>query len=76
MVAIAIGCLCLGWYLGRKSLMEGFRMGRISQGQPDILLADKGAKREIVRLGDEYDPYAEAMKEPANHISTVEGEKQ
>ena len=77
LAACSTGSLVLGWFLGRWSTMQGFRMGRISQGQADVILADKRkARNEITRLGDEYDPYAEAMKDPATKtIGTIEGER-
>lgn len=71
-VALSVLCLSLGWWLGRKSMLDGYRLGRITQGQDPGFL-EKPAKRVETVIGNEYDPFNEAMKDPrVKSIDTME----
>ena len=74
LVALSASLIALGWVLGRKSLIDGFRMGRMSINQPDIGPLGGSRKPEKTVLGQEHDPWNEAMTErPQASVQTVEG---
>lgn len=74
LVALSASLIAIGWGIARKTMMEGFRMGRISQGQPDVLLAERTRKGPDTKLGDDYDPWNEAATgKQTGAVPTVEG---
>lgn len=74
LVALSASLIALGWVLGRKSLIDGFRMGRMSIDKPDIGPLGGAKKPEKTQLGEEHDPWNEAMKDqPGERVQTLEG---
>jgi len=74
LVALSALLIAVGWVLGRKSMIEGYRMGRMSIGQPDTGPLEAPRKGRSVRMDEEYDVFNEALKDPATRvIGTMEG---
>lgn len=74
LVALSASLIAIGWLIGRKSVMDGYRMGRLSSGQPDVGLLESPRKSRSVRMDEEYDVFNEALKDPATRvIGTMEG---
>jgi len=74
LVALSASLIALGWRIARKTILEGYRMGRMSIGQPDIGSLEPPRKGRSVRLDEEFDYFNEAMKDPATKAINTMGE--
>ena len=74
LVALSASLIALGWRIARKTMLDGYRMGRMSIGQPDIGALDAPKRGKAVRMDEEFDYFNDAMKDPATkNIGTMEG---
>lgn len=74
LVALSASLIALGWRIARKTMLEGYRMGRMSSGQPDIGPLETPKRGRAVRLDEEYDVFNEALRDPATRPINTMGE--